>query len=699
MRVPALLLLVWASSWAGVVAAQQSQGAEQSSTTDLDAVVVTATGRADDPLRVPAAVDVVDAATLDRAQPRLSLSESLQRIPGVVARDRQNDAQDLQLSIRGFGARATFGVRGVRLYTDGIPATMPDGQGQVSHFDLASAGSVEVLHGPYSALYGNAAGGVVALTTAPAPEAPTFGVEGTAGSDGLWRGVLSLRTPFGESVRHDASVHLSHGENDGYRDHSASQRSSGHALLRGAFGSGGRYTLLLDVLDLRADDPQGLTDAQWRSDPRAASAGALAFDTRKIVRQSQLGARAEHPLAPSQTLALTAWQGQRDVFQVLSVPVFAQAGPLSGGGVIDLARDYGGADLRWRGEGSLGDRPLALTVGAQYEASDERRRGYENFIGDRLGVAGALRRDQDDRVAGRDLYAQFDWQPAPRWRFNAGVRRSEVAFRTRDRYVTVENPDDSGRLEYARTSPVAGGLFRATPWLSLFANAGGGFETPTFSELAYRGDGGSGLNTALGAARSRSFEAGLRARRTRWQGSLVAFRIRTTDEIAAASSSGGRTVFANIGDTQRSGIEASFGMEIAPRWHVAGAATWLDAEVRDTGLRIPGIARASGFAELRWSPRDDVDLLLDARGSSRVHADDDNTAAAPGHARVDLGLDRRWRLRRGTLRGFARIENLFDRAYVGSVVVNEANGRHFEPAPGRQWVLGLRYEAAVGDSR
>jgi iron complex outermembrane receptor protein len=694
MRNAPLLLLACASVWATAAAQSPAKDA-----TELDTVVVTATGRGDDPLRVPAAVDVVDTATLDRAQPRLSLSESLQRIPGVVARDRQNQAQDLQLSIRGFGARASFGVRGVRLYTDGIPATMPDGQGQVSHFDLASAGRVEVLRGPYSALHGNAAGGVVSLFTAPPPALPTLGLDGVAGSDGLWRGVLSLRAPFGRDDRHDASLNVSHGEDEGYRDHSASRRTSGHALLRGAFGEGGRYTVVLDALDLEADDPQGLTEAQWREDPRAASAGALAFDTRKTVHQMQLGVRAEHPLSPSQSLAATAWAGQRDIWQMLSVPVFAQASPLSGGGVIDLARDYGGVDLRWRGEREIAGQPVALAIGAQHEVSDERRRGFENFVGDRLGVEGALRRDQDDRVEVRDLYAQLDWQPAERWRVNLGVRRSEVTFRTRDHYVTAGNPDDSGTLEYARTSPVAGVLFQATPWLSLFANAGGGFETPTFSELAYRDDGNSGLNAALQPARSRSIEVGLRARRHRWQGALALFHTRTRDEIGVASSSGGRTVFANIGDTRRRGVEASFAATLAPRWRFATAAAWIDAEALDSGLQLPGVARASGFAELRWSPRDAFDVVLDARASSKVHADDANTAHAPGHVRVDLGLDRRWRLANGTLRGFARIENLFDRDIVGSVIVNEANGRHFEPAPGRQWVLGLRYEVGFGAVR
>lgn len=689
-------LAVAPCAWALPAQPAQPQRADQALPRELDAVVVTATGRADDPLQVPAAIDVVDAGTLSRAQPQLQLSESLPRIPGVVARDRQNQAQDLQLSIRGFGARAAFGVRGVRLYTDGIPATMPDGQGQVSHFGLESAGRIEVLRGPYSALHGNASGGVVSLFTADAPDAPTLRVGGVAGADGLRRLSLAWQSRFGADDDGQLLFDGAQVEDDGWREHGASRRRSGQALVRGSFGTGGRYAALFNTLDLRADDPQGQALEQLRGDRRAASAGALAFDTRKTVRQSQAGVHLESPVAAAQQLAATAWYGQRDTFQMLSVPVSAQAAPTSGGGAIDLAREYGGADVRWTVDGELGGRPAALTFGAQYETSSERRRGFENFVGERLGVVGRLRRDEDNRVAARDLYAQLDWQPHARWRVNLGARRSTVGFRTRDHYVAQGNPDDSGRLSYARTSPVAGVLFRATPWLGLFANAGAGFETPTFAELAYRDDGASGLNDALAPARSRNLEVGLRARRATWQASLALFRSRTRDELVVASSAGGRSVFANAGPTRRRGLELAWAGVLAPRWRLETSATWIDAAVLDSGLRLPGIARRSGFAELRWTPRDALDLLLHAQAASRMHADDDNTAAAPGHARLDLGAERRWRVGASTVRGYARVENLFNRDIVGSVIVNESNGRYFEPAPGRQWVLGVTVETGFG---
>lgn len=674
--------------------------------TTLDTVVVTGTRSLDDALIVPAAIDRINAGDITRAQPRINLSESLQRVPGVVARDRQNYAQDLQISIRGFGARSTFGVRGVRLYTDGIPATMPDGQGQVSHFALDSAERIEVLRGPFSALYGNASGGVIELFSQQPPAVNEVELGYLAGADGLRRSALSLRGPLEADGAHGFRLDATDVDTDGYRDHSAARRRNAQAMVKGDTGNT-HYTVLANGLDIEADDPQGLNAAELRGDRRAASPNSLRFDARKSVRQNQAGARVEHELSAAHRLAITGYGGSRKTAQMLTVPVAAQLNPLSGGGAIDLDRDYYGADARWTWSTSLLGRPFGLTAGAQHEVSDEARKGYENFVGSQLGVRGALRRDEQNRVTGTDQYLQADWQPGERWRINVGARHSRVRFRSRDHYINAANPDDSGHLEYSRTSPVAGVLFRATPWLSLYANTGGGFETPTFAELAYRSDGRSGLNDALKPARSDNHEVGLRARRGRLAYSAAVFQSRTEDELVVVANEGGRSVFGNAGLSRRRGVELALSGAPAAKWHYALAYTYLEARyLRDfavcdsppceqedllieSGRAIPGLSRHFGWAELRWSPVEDADIALEGRFVDRVFVDDANSASAPAYAAFDLSAERRIRAGGLEWRGYGRVNNLFDRQYVGSVIVNESNGRYFEPAPGRGWVVGL----------
>lgn len=696
----------------GMAQAQMPPQSTSPATTKTDIqlapVVVTATRAPADALVVPAAIDVINADEIGRAQAKIDLSETLQRVPGVVARDRQNYAQDLQISIRGFGARATFGVRGVRLYTDGIPATMPDGQGQVSHFSLESAERIEVLRGPFSALYGNASGGVISLFTADAPAEPQFGAGTVFGAYGLRRSSLSLQAPWGAQQDGSFLADIVHVDTDGYRDHSAARRSSAQALLKGSYGEGGSYTLLFNGMDLKAQDPQGLNAQELRGNRRAASPGALNFDISKTVRQSQFGARIEQALSEQHDVAVTAYAGNRATTQMLTVPVAVQRNtPLHGGGAIDLDRDYSGVDARWRWTTNLWERPFSLTAGLEYEVSDEHRRGYENFVGDRIGVVGALRRDEMNRVTGRDAYVQAEWAPAERWRINVGARRSDIEFRSHDRFITDINPDDSGSLTHARTSPVAGVLFRATPWLSLYANAGGGFETPTFSELAYRSDGLSGLNNTLSPARSKNYELGLRARTDRMQYSAAVFQSRTEDELVVVANLGGRSVYGNAGVSRRRGVELAWSGELAPRWQLSSAYTFLDARyltdfavcgtppcasdnlLIEGGRHIPGLSRHFAWSELRWSPGSATDVMLEGQFVDRVYVNDANSESAPAYTSFDLAAEHRINIGGLEWRGFARINNLLDRDIIGSVIVNEGNRRYYEPAPGRHWLVGL----------
>jgi len=669
--------------------------------TDLPGVSVTARVESAPAFDLPASIDVIALdGTSTRAQ--ATLSEALGSVPGVLARERQNLAQDTQLSIRGFGARATFGVRGVRLYADGIPATMPDGQGQLSHFALAAAERVEVMRGPFSALYGNSSGGVVQLWSADGTDDTRAVLRATGARYGNRSASARLLGEAGGTGYH---LGASRFETDGFREHGAARRDSLNLKLHRELDGAGRLELVGNFLDAPdAQDPLGLNLAQLREDPRQAPPQALQYDTRKSVRQGQLGLAWSQPLGGSTRLRLSAHGGQREVGQYLAVPVAAQASPLSAGGVVDLDGNYGGADLRlaW----TPGDGDFELTVGTSAELQTQQRRGYENFAGDRLGVRGRLRRDQDDRVHGFDQYAQAWWRLAPRWSLQAGARYSEVRFRSQDRYVTATNPDDSGRAGYSEFTPVAGVVFAPAGDLRVYLSAGRGFETPTFNELAYRTDGQGGLAFDLRPAVSDNLELGLK-----WRGDggrllqAALFRADTDDELAVARNSGGRSSYRNVGQARRQGAEVSARLPLAQAWSLDLAATWLDARFREgfcsgscatpadavpAGARIPGLPSRHGWLRLQYAGTA-WELAAEASAVSAVVADDRGTAVAPGYGLLGLEAARTFPLRDGRLRAFARLDNLLDRAHVGSVIVNEANGRYYEPGPGRSLLVGLEW--------
>jgi len=675
---------------------------ESADQTSLAPIVVTATRQAQAAFEFPASVDAVAPDQAGANSPGINPSEYLLGVAGVVARDRQNYAQDEQISIRGFGARSSFGVRDVRLFSDGIPASMPDGQGQVSNFNFDSADRIEVLRGPFAALYGNASGGVIQIFTADGGEPPELRSTLAAGDYGTYRIGVGARGVDGVV---DYNLALSHFYLDGYRGHGRAERDNANLKTGIRFGENRKLTLLANsVVIPNADDPLGLTRSQFDQDPRQAQAAAVQFDTRKSVHQTQLGAIYEQALDANQDLTALAYYGQRSVEQFQAIPLSVQARPTSPGGVIELGGDYGGADLHWVWRGTLGQRPFDVTVGTTYDRQDVQRRGYNNFVGDILGIQGDLRRDEQDAVYNFDQYLQATWDFASRWKLSAGARHSAVHFAVDDHFLT--NGDDSGSRSYSATTPVAGLLFRAAPAWRLYAAYGTGFETPTFNELGYRTDGSAGINFALLPARSRNGEFGSKLQLGQGELDVAMFRADTRHELAIATSAGGRTTFQNIDRARRQGAEASFKYAFAGNLRSELTYTYTGASFRsafltcgtgpcttpttlvDSGARIPGVPRSLFHAELAYGASVAWNAKIEAEAASRTPVNDVNTQFAPGYAILDASIGHVFARGGADVSMFLRLNNAFDRRYVGSVIVNESNGRYFEPAAGRTLFAG-----------
>ena len=652
-------------------------------------IVVSASRREQRVFDAPAAVNTLDAEAIRAAGPRVNLSEPLVRLPGVQALERQNYAQDLQLSIRGFGARSTFGVRGVRILVDGIPATMPDGQGQVSAIDLAGAERIEVLRGPLAQLYGNAAGGVLQVTTAlGGPDRIEAGLD-RARSDTQRLGLRLL----GETEGFQDAASLSRFTTDGWREHSAAERTLFNAKLRFEVGPSSRLTLTGNVFEQpHAQDPGGLTRAEYGSDRRGAAPLNLAQDARKSVRQRQAGLLFEHALDGSRSIGARLYFGQRDLFQALAIPLAAQLSPTSAGGIVDLERDYGGLGLQYMRRGLHGGT-ADFVAGVELDGMRERRRGYLNDGGRR----GALKRDEDDTGGNADVYAQLTWRFAASWTALAGVRHSTVRFDVDDRYIAAGNPDDSGDVRYRATNPVLGLTYHAGDTLNLYANFGRGFETPSFTELAYRSD-GPGLNFALDPARSRHWEVGAKFRPGAGHAlDLAFFIIETDDELVVESNAGGRTTYRNAARTERKGMELAYRRPLGRAWRMDLAWTELDARFAggdSDGNRLPGTPSRQIYAGVMWQPNQASALsgltaAVEAVHVGRIYVDDANTDAASAHTRYNARLELRKSYSRWSLATYARLDNLGDKRYAGSVIVNQSAGRYFEPAPGRSWSIGL----------
>jgi iron complex outermembrane receptor protein len=700
-----------------------SAAAEQS-LEELDIVEISATRlRSVADLDVPASISTV-RVNADSNGSQTNVTEVLAGLPGVTALDRQNYAQDTQLSIRGFGARATFGVRGLRLYIDGIPASMPDGQGQLSHFNVIGADTVQVLRGPFTALYGNSSGGVVQMWSSPGTAETSARARATFGSFGTQSYGVQGRGTAGPV---DYNLSLSRFETDGYREHSAARRDSANLRLGFDIGASRSLTFVANYVDIpSAQDTLGVTPADWWANPRGTIGVAETFNTRKSVEQLQGGAIFEQRLDAS-TLRATAYAGNRKVTQFLAINPTVQIPATHSGGVVDLDTDYRGLDLRWSWTGALAGRPLEFTLGSNFDDQDQLRQGFENYTGPAsnscsgattCGVRGNLRRDEDDKASNFDQYAQAWWQFAARWSVLAGARHSKVKFKVEDRYVVGANGQDGGRKSYGDTTLVGGLMFRPLESLRLYASTGDGFETPTINELSYRADGQPGMAFNLLAASSHNYELG-----AKWRPAggieldAALFRADTRNELVVVRNAGGRSSYGNVPRSRRNGAEASLKVPFATDWQLDLNYTLIDAEFRSAfrvcagpppctqanfdvpaGSPIPGVPRHQGQLGLAWTPGNWSMGMNFTASSAIVVADASPFAVSTfgtdrtfGYGIWNASAGYNWRLAGSELRGFVSVDNLTDKTYVGSVIVNEGNGRFFEAGPGRSISAGVQW--------
>ncbi|EHJ1404358.1 TonB-dependent receptor [Salmonella enterica] len=669
---------------------------QAASASNEQTMIVTATPQTVSELDTPAAVSVIEGEDMRLATPRVNLSETLTSVPGLQVQNRQNYAQDLQISIRGFGSRSAFGVRGIRLYVDGIPATMPDGQGQISNIDINSIQDVEVLRGPFSALYGNASGGVINVTTETGIEASSY-----YGSYGSWRYGLKATGAMGDGTQPgdvDYTVSTTRFTTHGYRDHSGARKNLANAKLGVRLDDVSKLSLIFNSVDIKADDPGGLTESEWKADPQQAPR-AEQYNTRKTIKQTQAGLRYERQLSAQDDISVMAYAGERETTQYQSIPLVAQLKPAQAGGVITLQRHYQGIDSRWTHRGELGV-PVTFTGGLNYENMSENRKGYNNFRLNNgppeFGHKGDLRRDERNLMWNVDPYLQTQWQLTQKLSLDAGVRYSSVWFDSNDHYIAPGNGDDSGDASYHHWLPAGSLKYALTDAWNLYLAAGRGFETP-INELSYRADGQSGFNFDLKPSTNDTVEVGSKTRIGNGLLTAALFQTDTDDEIVVASSMGGRTTYKNAGKTRRQGAELALDQRFAGDWRVKASWTWLDATYRSNvcqgqncdGNRMPGIARNMGFASLGFIPDEGWYAGTDVRYMGDIMANDENTAKAPSYTVVGLNTGYKFNYSQLTVDIFGRVDNLFDKEYIGSVIVNESNGRYYEPAPGRNYGVGI----------
>ncbi|MEK7882217.1 TonB-dependent receptor family protein [Methyloversatilis sp. NSM2] len=698
-------------------------------------VVITGTRVEQNSFDLPMAIDSIDATTIQEQRATVNLSEVINRVPGVAAAGKENYTQEQSLTIRGFGARSQFGVRGVKLFADGIPASTPDGQGGTGLFDLASASRIEVLRGPFSALYGNHSGGVVQIFTEDGPENFTITPSFQAGSYGATRYGLK----FGDTVgnfNYNASV--SDFRTDGYRDYSKSEKQQANFKARVQLNDTTTLSMVGNYLRQEGDDPLGLTLDQLKSDRRQQGQAALSganglrpadfYGARRTLENTQGGFVLETALTQRDSLRAMFFLGNRNNAQYLALNAVTQSNATASGGLSTFDRNYWGTNVRWTRRLDT----VTLTTGAEYERANEDRRGYRNgstiandnaSTSSDYGFRGALKRNERNVAEQTAAFFQGEWAVQSDFSLSGGIRYTRVDFSTDDKFICASNcsgaagaaqlaranGDDSGSTHHGAWTSAFGALWKVTSTTNLYANVGRSFEAPTLVELAYRPDGGSGLNLGLKPSTSMQYEIGVKTflnERTRVDAAV--FYIDTEDEIVVGTNSGGRVSYQNAGDTSRKGIELAIDSRLTQSIGAFASLTLLDAKFEDSfrtcgappcttpnilvseGNKLASVPNQGLYGELTYRHAASGFLgAVEYRASGRMFADDTNQARVGGYGIASLRGGFTQKSSNWTFNQFARIDNLFDKEYVGSIYVNDANGRYYAPAAERTWLIGL----------
>jgi iron complex outermembrane receptor protein len=710
--------------------------------TQLDEVVVSVNKTEQKVFDAAASVSVINRAQIQDSQPMVSMSESAAQVPGLYALNRQNYAQDVMISSRGFGSNSAFGARAVKIYVDGIPATIADGQGQTSHIDLASAERIEVLRGPFSSMYGNSAGGVIQVFSEkgkPGNEVTPYASYGSFGTTKY--GIKAS----GDSGQINYLIDSNRFDTNGSREHSGADRNTTNAKLAIQLGSDSQLTIIGNSFKTTAQDPLGLSLTAINSGSQAAGYNANAWNSVKSVEQNQGGFEFAKKISAEESIKLVGYYGQRNQEQYqaagLTTKLYPAVSGTSGtgqaayssvaingvgatngsyvaatnvlysGGLLTLDRSYYGFDAQGQKVFNFLGFQSKAVLGTSYDRSADKSMSYCTSIASGSVLTAGCTGPTSSTVNANanygayafDQYAQLQTYLSDRFTWDLGLRHANVTLTASDNVSSAFNRDRT----YSAILPMTSLSYSLNPQTNVYTSVGRGLDTPTLNQIKYTC--GNVACTAapsttpnfLDASVTNQVEIGVKQKIpgiAYW--SLALFQAETYKEIMSLANVAGKNVYTNANHTQRKGIEWFGVIDLPYQFSSTISYTYLLSRVTDTypgtssilaGSYIPGVPRQKFFADIAWrKPDQSIDVGLEMIASSGLYANDLNTAGSEGYTIFNFRAGLKQKYKNLTFTEFVRVNNFTDKYYVGSVIVNQKDNQFYEPAPGRNWIIGAK---------
>ena len=615
--------------------------------------------------QLPFSLSVQSVDEFQKIYQQLSLQEYLVAVPGLFTQNANNYAQDLRISLRGFGARAAFGIRGIKLIVDGIPETTPDGQGQLDNLPLGLLSSVEVLRGPSASLYGNASGGVLYLNTLDQLENETIQLQSRLGAYGFQSYQLNTSLKGEKTV---ALFHINRTKTDGFRQYSGFEQTLFNAKIKHRFSSKSTLQLQLNYTDSpRAEDAGGITLEDTEADWSQARQRNVEYDTYESVNQFKSGLRWQQDWGEQWNLDTYGFYTFRDFYGKL---------PFENGGIVDLTRNYYGFGSRLN---YIQDKHR-WQIGIETAQQADQRDRYLNL----KGAQGSLSFSQLESFDSFGFYIldEIQWE--------------KVLLRTSLRYDDLRLGADtvSEDQTYQVLNPSVGLSYEVASQQRLFANFSTSFETPALSELSANPSGAEGLNLELEPARALNYELGWKGLWAKTRMEANVFFIESTNEILPYELEAfpGRAFYRNAGATQRWGVEV-FGSYQWEKWELQASMTQAQYRFAENGTlkdtTLPGIPNSQFLLQLGYTSLENWQFQLTGEHIGSLYADTTNAVQIEAFQKVRLQGGKTTALGDLELNLFAGINNLFDVRYFDNIRLNAFGGRYYEPAPGRNFFVGL----------
>lgn len=634
------------------------------------------------PLEIPASLSVkkISSNWLGSSN---SIQEYLNDLAGISSFNYSNYAQDIRLSIRGFGARSAFGIRGIKIVVDGIPETTPDGQGQMDNLPLRLIRQIEVMRGPNALRFGNASGGVLAIETLMEFEKSFQNVS-------LFTGNYSQKQfnfTSGLKLKKTMMIfHLNHFKGEGYRSHSRFETNQFNARIRHKINE---KTFLHTQLNLTnspyAEDAGGQTITELNEHRNTARKRNLTFRSGERINQVKLGS----------TLNYTKGNSKIVTYGFLNLRSFEGYLPFTSGGVVDLKRFYSGAGSELKKTYNFENKEMTFVVGFSLNAQQDKRERFDN----NNGKKGSSTLDQWESYTslGAFFITQVKWN---KWLFNGGIRGDNNRLRVRD--VFFINGDDSDERKLTAWSPQVGISFSFTKDGYLFANIAQSYETPSLSELSANPNGQGGFNSLIGIQNARNFEIGIKKKNRSLKWSISAYRIETKNDLVPyeLESFPNRTFYRNAGSTLRLGIEGEIRLFPSPNWNIRASYninkfSYLDYVINSIDFRekiLPGIPLDFGGISITRKIGKGFELFLNNQYRGTVYTNDNNTTKTKGFVRTDFTLQIPLKIKTKKIQLNLGVNNLSNQLYSDNIRINAFGGRYYEAAPERNFFARANYQ-------